>query len=869
MSTIPIRALNRCLPLLLLLASLPVACAAQDANIPYDPDANASVRVLLVQPDGKLLIAGNFTSVGGGSPPHVARLNADGRSDPSFLGTSVDDSISAIAVQSDGHILIGGNFTQVGGSAHHYIARLNADGTLDDTFNASADNVVEALALQAEDKVVVGGFFTTMNAEAHNYIARLNADGGLDTAFDPGLTAGEYNVVLELLPQANDRLLVGGIFNNVGGQVRNNLARINADGTLDGAFNPNVNSTVLALTPQPDGKLLVAGLFDMIGGQVRNNIGRLNADGTLDEAFDPNANFFVYSLALQPDDKIVITGAFSTVGGQPRNRIARLKADGTLDGGFDPNANYDVSDVALQADGKLLIGGGFTTIGNQTRRYIARLNPDGSVDNGSFCPQNFDGATAPALPAGWTASVLLGTAAPWQTSSASADTNPYSVFAADPATVSDNVLISPATFVTTANSTFSFRHSFKTEYSYDGGVLEISVDGGAFVDLVTAGGTFLATGGYTAKIDSMFQSPIANRMAWSGDSGGFITTAVTLPAAAVGHTVAVRWRAASDNSDASVGWYVDSITCGNSVPATAWSLVANYPTPIMDHGVTGIGSSLYSFGGVSAGFRKASSFRFHGNTWAAIASLPLGVESPAVASDDRYAYIIGGSSSSSTTNAGSRYDSVTDTYSSIAPSPTATFGSTAVYVDGYIFKIGGFVDGDGTPSNAVEMYDIAANTWSTVAPYPTALGFVSAFAHNHFVYAAGGVAGGANVALQASLKAYRYDPAGNVWNDDAFADLPQTRWGAAGAAFHAGGLLAGGLVDGSAPANVSASALQWNAQANTWTALPDMLLARARFGGAVLQGCFFAVGGSSPNGGFDGTFQNQEFDCLFYDGFDP
>ncbi|MEO7934735.1 MAG: hypothetical protein ABIR27_00600 [Dokdonella sp.] len=835
-------------------ALLPTLCGAQRAGDRYG--ASGSVYVLVNQPDGKLLVGG----YGG-----VTRLNDDGSADVGFVATTIDDTVTAIALQNDGRIVIGGSFTHVGGSEHKHIARLNADGSLDDTFNPNADRLVSTLAVQTDGKVVVGGYFTTINAQPHLYLARLNTNGSSDTGFNPILSTGEYNGVGELLIQANGQLLVGGLFTNVDGQIRNNLARLNADGTLDNAFNPNVNSSVIALRFQPDGKLLVGGLFSMVGTETRNNIARLNTNGTLDSTFNPDANFFVYALALQSDGKVVLTGSFSSVGGQPRNRIARVNADGTLEDTFDPNANGDVRDVALRPDGKLVVGGSFTMIGGQSRNYIALIDIDVRAD-GSFCPQNFDGVTAPALPAGWTASVISGAVAPWASSDAISDTIPNAVFAGDPATVTDSVVTSPSTLITAANAKFYFRHAYSMEYHFDGGVLEVSIDGGAFKDLIAAGGTF-STGDYDTILSAQFMNPLKDRMAWSGSSSGFIVTGVNLPAAAVGHTVAVRWRAGSDSTNAGSGWFVDSIACGVGPPATTpWYFAARYPIEIHDQGTTSIGSTQYSFGGISAGVLKSESYRFASNAWTTIAPLPLAVDGAAVASDGTYAYIIGGVASA-TTSVGYRYDPSSDSYTSIAPSPTATYGSAAVYQGGKIYKIGGFIGQGAASSDAVEVYDVAGGTWSTVAPYPSALGYVSAFARGHFIYAAGG----ANGALQATLKAYRYDPAANIWDDGAFTDLPQPRWAAASAAFHNGGLVAGGIVAGSPDTNFSRTALQWHADSNAWTALPDMLSARAHFGGGVVRGCFFAFGGvslaSSITG--SGTRDNQALDCVFYDGIDP
>ena len=91
-------------------------------------------------------------------------------------------------------------------------------------------------------------------------------------------------------------------------------------------------------------------------GQARNNIARLNANGTLDAGFNPGAIGTVSSVAVQADGQILLGGNFTTVAGTPRNRIARVAANGTLDAGFNPNVNGIVNSVTVQADGQILLG---------------------------------------------------------------------------------------------------------------------------------------------------------------------------------------------------------------------------------------------------------------------------------------------------------------------------------------------------------------------------------------------------------------------------------------------------------------------------------------------------------------------------------
>src|SRR5438046_6243056 len=118
----------------------------------------------------------------------------------------------------------------------------------------------------------------------------------------------------------------------------------------------------------------------------RNHIARFNATGGLDAAFDPNANNIVYSIAVQADGKILAGGDFNganSIGGQMRNHIARLDATTGLADSFDPNANQAVVSIAVQADGKILAGGQFNgpnSIGGQARNRLARLETDGRLD---------------------------------------------------------------------------------------------------------------------------------------------------------------------------------------------------------------------------------------------------------------------------------------------------------------------------------------------------------------------------------------------------------------------------------------------------------------------------------------------------------
>lgn len=323
------------------------------------------------------------------------------------FNTAVSYPVYAMAPQTDGKVLVGGRFYTLGGQARSYIGRLNSDGSVDPAFNPGAGYEVYALAVQADGKILVGGDFGTLGGQTRNRLGRLNPDGTVDAGFNPG--AG--SAVWCLAEQADGKILVGGQFTSMGTQARNRIARLNADGTLDANFNPGADGggwTVCSLALQADGKILVGGSFTTLGGQTRNRIGRLNANGTLDIAFNPGADDVVYSLAVQPDGKILVGGNFTTVGGQARSRLARLTTNGTLDTTYDPGADDQVNSLVVQADGKTLIGGWFRMLGGQSRIGIGRLNVDGSVDP-SFNPGNSETGGAYSFGLQADGKILVGT----------------------------------------------------------------------------------------------------------------------------------------------------------------------------------------------------------------------------------------------------------------------------------------------------------------------------------------------------------------------------------------------------------------------------------------------------------------------------
>jgi uncharacterized delta-60 repeat protein len=363
-------------------------CASAQSQTPIDrfaPDVDNVVLATAVQPDGRIVLGGMFTTVDGQVRNHVARLNAEGSVDSGFdAGTGANGDVHAVAVQPDGKILLGGLFTSIDGQLSNHIARLNADGSLDGGFNvgAGANGSVHALLVLPDGKLLLSGDFTSIDSQPLQRIARLKADGSVDLSFNPG--TGANAAVLALASQSGGSILLGGEFTSIDGQARAHIARLNSTGGLDPTFAPSAstNAFVRTLAVQADERIVLGGDFSLVNGQPNDYIARLHADGSLDASFNPVVDAALYAITIQPDGKLLLGGVFSAVNGQAFSGISRLRLDGTVDPDFYAAAstNGPVRALAVQPDGKLLLGGAFTDFGGLARNRIARLYPDGSPD---------------------------------------------------------------------------------------------------------------------------------------------------------------------------------------------------------------------------------------------------------------------------------------------------------------------------------------------------------------------------------------------------------------------------------------------------------------------------------------------------------
>ncbi len=269
--------------------------------------------------------------------------------------------------------------------------------------------------------------------------------------------------------------------------------------------------------------------------------------------------------AIDPGETVTVNFSLQNVGSaDTANVVATLLATGGVTspsgpqsyGALTTNGGIVTMPFTLTASGicgtniqaTLALTDGATNLGNVTVSFTLGLQA-------TVWSENFDGVSAPALPAGW--STTSGAMTGWTTTTTFSDSALNAAYSTNTAVRASNALASATFTLPSGSSRLTFRHRYDTESSYDGGVLEIKIGAGAFTDILTAGGSFVS-GGYTLTLDS--GNALGARQAWSGNNGGFTTVVVNLPAAAAGQNVQLRWRTGTDTGISGLGWWVDSIS---------------------------------------------------------------------------------------------------------------------------------------------------------------------------------------------------------------------------------------------------------------------------------------------------------------------
>jgi uncharacterized delta-60 repeat protein len=370
---------------------------------------SGSVSALVKQPDGKTVVIGHFTTIGGPDPlgicrAYVLRLSADDSLDASFGGTALFDPPPYTgAVGPDGKVWVGGSFIASYGSPSDYVTRLTATGGLEIDPVSGPNTYIWTILAEADGGATIGGNFSRVGGEFHPYIARLMADGSVGPDF---AVAGLDRWVSKLMRQSDGKLLMRGYFTTVYSQPITYLARLDGE-SLDTTFAPAPNADVYDFDLMPDGRILVAGIFSTIGGAPRRLLARLLGNGQNDPQFLSSLDTAssVSSVFATEGGGCLVTGSLSGLISGRTLRVAKLRSEGALDPEFDIGSNPDQTPTrAVVSSQRILFGGSFTTFGGQPRTGLASVRAVPALARpGSPTPLILSATSSNSASLGWTA----------------------------------------------------------------------------------------------------------------------------------------------------------------------------------------------------------------------------------------------------------------------------------------------------------------------------------------------------------------------------------------------------------------------------------------------------------------------------------
>ena len=379
----------------------------EDGYVPF-----GSVREMIITQDSNLLSIGDFSNYNLiSTADYIMKTDLSGNYNTSFTPTP-NNWPKSITEQSNGKIILGGAFTEIGGVSKSYLVRLNVDGTLDTTFNnnnPTIDNYIvdsRSIHIDNQDRIIVlATESTTYNGNiSHNGIFRLLSDGTYDTTFNA--------VTFDVTPSSmkvlsDDSIIVSGFFQSVNGQSICGLAKLDSSGNLDSSFNHNPSkfyptgggsSYARIIETLSDGSIIVGNIVGRYGTYQNTvdigAISKFDSNGNLDTNFNINitdSNIQVYTLHIQSDNKIIVGGSnITTVDGTNVSGIYRINSDGTLDTSFNNGGSGfecvnmvpdqpTVFDIVSQSNGNLIVGGLFDTYNNQTHNLLVKLTSDGEL----------------------------------------------------------------------------------------------------------------------------------------------------------------------------------------------------------------------------------------------------------------------------------------------------------------------------------------------------------------------------------------------------------------------------------------------------------------------------------------------------------
>jgi len=521
---------------------------------------------------------GNDALIGGGDDDQFD----GGAGNDTFIGNGGTDNIGAGAgVSVDDRLLVpgtaaGDTITLAVNGSDFLVATINGVTTTYRNFlgGSFATSGIEAVVVDAD----AGNDTVTVLSRTGSYNINLNGNDDNDT-LDAGATLAGSGVIQLNGGAGNDALIGGGDDDQFDGGAGNDTFIGNGGiDNIGGGAGTSLDDRLLVfgtlagdtITLAVNGSDHLVATTNGVTTTYRNFLGGPFASSGIETVVvNTDAGNDTINIAPLTNSAINIDGGSPVLPTQPGDTLT-ADLTGATGTSFAPGVP----------------GSGVVTFTNRSPVSYT------SIETSPFqvsCGGNFDGVTAPALPGGWSSTATGGETA-WVTSTTTPNTAPNDAFAPDVSTVGETFLVSPTIAVPAGGAQITFSNLFNMEFQtasvgFDGMVLEISINGGAFADIVTAGGSFV-TGGYTHTISSGFSSPIAGRLAWSGLSAGttaapaYITTTVNLPAAANGQNARLRWRVATDTSAVAAGVPGVRIDTISGLPCTSITGTVTYGNAI-------------------------------------------------------------------------------------------------------------------------------------------------------------------------------------------------------------------------------------------------------------------------------------------------
>lgn len=394
-------------------ASLLISGLLAAQNITLDTEFNTTgtntygvVYSTALQNDGKIIIAGAFSTYNGSAVNNIIRVNSDGSIDETFslgFGPSSLSVIRVVKVLSDGKILVGGNFTSYDGNPFiKGLVRLNSDGSLDTGFtfqylDDGEEVEVNDVEISDDGFIYAAGQFLagTQTGPVARHLCRLNPDGSLENGFNPTIFQVSERVYDVSFASDGDVLASGTFFYGVKG----GFAKLNPDGSLDSVFNAGytVNGGGQKCCQLPDGTILIAGLLKQTFDEnVFYMLFKINLDGTINQDFnaiispDSTFNNAIYDLEVYGERVIVAGKGLSFLSGNDAGELFSIDFQGNVLSDFYTGNGFDrlnnipyVYDISIQPDAKIIAGGYYEDYNDSSINGVSRLNGM-SMNQGSF-----------------------------------------------------------------------------------------------------------------------------------------------------------------------------------------------------------------------------------------------------------------------------------------------------------------------------------------------------------------------------------------------------------------------------------------------------------------------------------------------------